>query len=490
MYKLLVFSSFCLLLSVVATTQNFGVRQGTVTNFTSKIEDHVTGLMERYNIPGVGIALIEDGKLTWSSAYGYADIKQKRKMTVDAICRAESISKSVTALGVMKLVERGLVQLDAPVQKYLADWELPASEYRWEEVTIRGLLSNSAGMPLGTLGEEYGPQANMPTLREYLTKEALLAYEPGSGFLYSNAGFNLLELVIEEVTGRDFSEYMENEVLIPLGMHQSSYSWNDKWTANIPMGYDLNGQPVPAYIYPAKASGGLFSSLEDIARFVSAGMTADTADSPILNKKSIRNIYAPQVTTSGIFGFVADAYGLGHFIEALPDGTSAIWHGGQGHGWMTHFHAIPETGDGIVIFTNSQRSWPLIAQILSDWAVWNGMGPVKFSRINTVVDSLWFITDVIFLFALWHAGKIVYGITTGRRRGTLSLRVYSKQRVAEFLLSVIIIGFLLWAYNQNYLFITSIFPDGTSWLGRGLLLLSAVLLLSVLFPTYQKENLL
>ncbi len=125
-------------------------------------------------------------------------------MAVDAICRAESISKSITAWGVMRLVEQGLVGLDDPVQQYLGDWKLPESEYSEQEVTIRRLLSHSAGMSLGTIGEEYTPQSNIPSLRDYLTHEARLIREPGSGFLYSNPGFNLLELL----TGRDFAEYM------------------------------------------------------------------------------------------------------------------------------------------------------------------------------------------------------------------------------------------------------------------------------------------
>lgn len=92
---------------------------------------------------------------------------------------------------------RGLVGLDDPVRQYLGNWELPESEYSEQEVTVRRLLSNSAGMPLGTIGVEYSPQSDVPSLRDTLAHKARLIREPGSGFLYSNTGFNLLELLIE-----------------------------------------------------------------------------------------------------------------------------------------------------------------------------------------------------------------------------------------------------------------------------------------------------
>ena len=120
-------------------------------------------------------------------------------------------------------------------------------------------------MPLGAIGEEYAPQNDMPSLRDYLTREARLIREPGSGFLYSNTGFNLLELLIEEVTGRDFSEYMADEVLIPLGMHHSSFAWNETFGPAIATGHELQGTAVPPHVYPAKASGGLFTDVEDMA---------------------------------------------------------------------------------------------------------------------------------------------------------------------------------------------------------------------------------
>lgn len=122
------------------------------------------------------------------------------------------------------------------------------------------LLSNSSGMSIGTIGEIYTPGGSIPGLLENLTREARLIREPGKSFSYSNAGFNLLELVIQEVTGRDFSAFMKEEILDPLGMVHSGFEWQEDFDPPIPNDYKINGYPVPVYLYTIKGAGGLFSS--------------------------------------------------------------------------------------------------------------------------------------------------------------------------------------------------------------------------------------
>ncbi|NIT61092.1 MAG: serine hydrolase, partial [Aliifodinibius sp.] len=152
------FLGLAVILLIGGACSNHSVDQGEPADvFTRYLDKEVLELLDRYNIPGTSIALIQDRNIVWTNAYGYADIKQNNKLGVDAICRAESISKSLTAWGVMKLVERGLINLDDPVWQYLSDFSRPQSEYNLNEVTIRRLLSNSGGMPLGSLGEEYSP---------------------------------------------------------------------------------------------------------------------------------------------------------------------------------------------------------------------------------------------------------------------------------------------------------------------------------------------
>lgn len=451
--------------------------------FTSYLDMRIPVLMEDYDIPGASIALIQKGKTTWVKAYGYADLEAGRKMTVDTPVMVQSISKSVTAWGVMKLVQEGKIQLDQPIEDYLNSFSLPETAFSEKKVTVRRLLSNSAGMPLGNILERYSPKEKIPSLKESLSREARLQQEPGEAFSYSNTGFNLLELLIEEVTGRDFAGYMEEEVLVPLGMDHSSFTWSEKWYPPVPTGYDLKGTPVPVYVYPGRASGGLFATVEDIASFVSAGMPGfSQSGSEVLIPENIRLLHTPEIEVPGFYGFAFDHYGLGHFIETLPDGKTSVSHGGQGYGWMTHFQSVPETGDGIVILTNSQRSWPFFAYILKDWSEWNGLPPMGMSKIILGQRLVWALTGVIMFAVLWLSWHMGKEVASGRRRfGPLSKNNLLRRSVAACL-SVILLSCLFWCINQDYLFITSLLPKASVWLGVSILGFALVLLTSAVFP--------
>ena len=345
------------------------LESGTSLNtFTEHLDKRISKLMEIYKIPGVSMALVQNREIVWKQAFGYADIEKDIRMMTDTVCRVQSISKPVTAWGVMKLVDQGKIELDTSVSYYLKNWSIPASELSQEKVTVRQLLTHTAGMPLGDILTRYAPQENMPSLKDKLTMEARLIQEPGTSFSYSNTGYNLLEMLIEDVTGLEFAMYMEQEILVPLGMTKSSFELDATLDPPVPMGYNLKGEEIPIYVYPEKASGGLFATSEDIAKFVLAGMVDSKQE--VIATESIDHLYTSMAEDLGIYSLVFDAYGLGYFTELLSSGHLSVSHGGQGTGWMTHFHALPETGDAIVILTNSQRSWPFIAYVLSDWAEW------------------------------------------------------------------------------------------------------------------------
>jgi len=482
--------SFILVMSVAKfrTTKEVE-KSASLAKFTDYLDERIPALMKNYEVPGVNIALVRRGKTAWSKAYGYADLEVGRKMTTDTYCRVESISKSVTAWGVMKLVEQGKIELDKPVRLYIKNWEFPESKYPTGKITVRQLLSHSAGMPLGTIGVRYSPEENIPLLEESLSKDAILKQEPGLSFSYSNTGFNLLELLIEEVTGRDFAEYMAEEVLIPLGMYRSGFTWSKEWVPAVPVGYDLKGNPVPVYVYPDKASGGLFATVEDIATFVTAGMTNFSRTGyEVLSARSINKLYTPVVKIPGLYGFAFDSYGFGHFIESLADGKKAVSHGGQGSGWMTHFHSVPETGDGIVILTNSQRSWPLIAYLLSDWAEWCGFSSVGMSQIIRGQKVLWTLIGLFLFILLWQVWRLGRGLISGRRKFAPLSKESRLLRFVQSSVFIILITGLLWSVNQDYLFISSVFPIASGWLGFSIFLSAVVLLLSALFPSIEDKT--
>jgi CubicO group peptidase (beta-lactamase class C family) len=441
--------------------------------------------MESNGVPGAGILLLREGEAVWSQAFGWADREANRPLTTASPMMTHSISKSVTAWGVMKLVQEGRIGLDDPAGRHLRRWSFPESRFDTDAVTVRQLLSHSAGVPLGALGIHLHPGEEIPPLPEALSAEdARLMWEPGSAFAYSNLGYAILELLVEDVTGRPFDEYMRDEVLLPLGMQDSGFTWDEGRHGDMPTGYDLRGSPVPPFLYPTRASGGLLSTLEDVGRFVAAGMTSHSGGpgAPVLTRQSVEELHAHQEPISGLFGFVAESYGLGVFVETVGQGRKAVWHGGQGKGWMTHFHAVSETGDGIVILTNSQRSWPFMALVLTDWARWRGLEPVGMVRITTADTAMnLLVALVIFTFG-WRGWRVGRGIITGRRRLGLSLRKGSRPRFRDLLLGTAILLVLLWAVTREYLFLSSLFPTAAVWLGYSSLALGFLLMVSGLFP--------
>ena len=457
-------------------------REPSVAGLAEHLDERLPRLMERYRIPGVSVAVLAEGSVAWSGAYGTADLATGRAMTTRAVCRAESISKPVTAWGVMRLVEEDRIELDASVQSYLSLKDIVDAGYSTEEVTVRRLLSNTGGLPLGTVGPEveYAPGNEMPSKAEYLAGELRLVQEPGAGFLYSNTGFNLLELLVEEVTGGSFDAYMEERVLEPLGMQGASYAWQERMGELMPTGYELDGTPVPPYVYPVSGSGGLFADVEALAAFVRA--TVSGSNGSVLSGESLRELHRPAVEVSGLLGFAADFYGLGHFIETLPDGRRALWHGGQGHGWMTHFHAVPESGDGIVILTNSQRSWPFMSHVLSDWASWSGLGAVKFGRVLWAGRALLALLAVIGGLAAAQGYRLIRGLLRRERHLAPLSPAGRLGRGIEALAGVGIIGALGWALAQPYLFVSWIFPALAKPAGWILVLAALVLIGSSLLP--------
>ena len=467
---------------VYSISDHFSIQQikinAPLETFTSHLDQRIHAIMQAYDIPGVNIALIQNGEIIWLSAFGQADRETNRELTIDTYMRVQSISKSVTAWGIIRLVEQGMIELDRPVKDYLKNWQFPENQSLTDLITTRQLLTHTAGLPIGDFYNFYSPEEVIPSLEESLFKEARLIQEPGKSFSYSNTGYNLLELLIEEVTGQDFADYMDQEILQPLGMHHSSFEWSRRWNPPVPTGYNLSGNPIPVYVYPEKASGGLFSTVEDIAKFVIASMPEFSSSQSVLTTEAVHSIQSIWVNRIGVYNLVFDGYGFGHYVEILPDGRTAISHGGQGTGWMTHYHAVPSTGDGIVILTNSQRGWPMIAYLLTDWAAWSGLPALGMSRIILGNHLLWGFTGFLWFAIIWELWNLASLVATRKNSKFYLTKKSIPERVFRIGLSIIIFSGLFWSINQNYLFITSVFPMSAEWAGKSLLIFAMSLFIS------------
>ncbi|MHA7291294.1 serine hydrolase domain-containing protein [Arthrobacter sp. MDT3-24] len=327
----------------------------------------------------------------------------------------------------MRLVEQGRIDLDVPVETYLSRWQFPASPYDSEGVTVGRVLSHSAGLN----NQDYSPLPTtrpLPTLEESLAGESggvdarprpddvRITMEPGQQLGYSNGGFTVLQLLVEEVTGEEFSAYMQREVLDPLGMSRSTFQWRDDMQDVTAIGYDDAGQPMPNSLFTERASGGLYSTATDLARFMAAGMPGPDGEAPG------RGVLLP-----GTFSQMTAAFtlpdqmrtSLGYEVDALPSGATGIGHGGSNRGTSTQFMTLPDRGEGIVVLSNS-RSYAVTGVVMQTWGAWLGTGSSNIgvrleNDLESVAIAFSIVGGLLAVGALGSGGYLLRGVFVGRR---------------------------------------------------------------------------
>lgn len=440
------------------------------------LDRRIPRLMERHDVAGLNVLVLREGREVWAGSYGWADRVAQLAMSRHTVFRLESLSKPVTAWGVLRLVEQGRIALDAPVQAQLTRWSPPPGT---PPLSPRQLLSHTAGVGLGDFTARFPPEALLPDKRAALSADFTMISPPGTAFSYSDTGFNLIELVIEDVTGRAFADWMMDEILAPLGMEAARFGWTPSLAGRIATGHDLRGRPVAPYVYPAAASGGLIGDIDAMAAFARAISDAHRGEAgAVLSSDSVELMHRPEVAVGGLFGLVTEGYGLGHFTETLSDGRLAVWHGGQGYGWMTHLHVVPETGDAIILLANSQRAWPLFAEILGEWSAVLGVSPVGMARVAHGWTLGLAVTVLLALAATLQSLRLGIGLAAQSRRWQWP----TPARAALGLAGVALIALVLWAVAQGYLFLFSVLPGLSGWLGLATAALGAVMVMSAFLP--------
>ncbi len=326
---------------------------------TTKLADRMAEL----HVPGVSVAVIHDGKIEWALGFGVARLGGPA-VTPDTLFQAASISKPVTAMAVLHLVEAGKLDLDTDVNRYLKTWKVPANGFTDKtKVTLRELLTHTAGMTVhGFPG--YAAGAPLPTLVQVLNGEkpantAPIRVDtlPGSAWRYSGGGFVVTQLVLENVTGQAFPTLMHNLVLGPIGMSHSTYQQPlppDR-AAEAATPYQRNGQPVPggAHTYPEMAPAGLWTTPSDLARYAMEVQKALAGKSNgVLSQTMAREMLKPG----------KNKWGLGEGTGGAA-GHSYFTHSGANEGFQCDLVAY-DNGDGAAIMTNSDNGGQLAEEVL------------------------------------------------------------------------------------------------------------------------------
>jgi serine beta-lactamase-like protein LACTB, mitochondrial len=309
-----------------------------------KIEKAISAEMSRQNIPGLSVAIVTDRKLRWSNGYGLADLENNVPAKSATVYRLGSISKSITAIAVMQLAERGKLDLDAPIQKYC-----PAFPQKQWPITARQLLGHLAGV------RHYKGEAEFLSTRHYSSvvegmdvfKDDPLLHEPGTKYFYTTHGYSILGCAVEGASGMKFADYVLANIFKPAGMDTMRVDDVFEIIPNRAQGYYKNqsGQlrnstlADTSYKIPG---GGFCSTVIDLARFAIAVQTA-----ALVKQGTLEQMWTRQKTLDG----KETSYGLGWGLSER-NGLKEIQHGGAQQRVTTNLYMIPEKGLAVALMVN------------------------------------------------------------------------------------------------------------------------------------------
>jgi CubicO group peptidase (beta-lactamase class C family) len=327
--------------------------------------------LAEFSVPGAAVAVIENGRVIMARGFGMADAARKVPVSPTTLFNIGSTSKSISAWGAMRLVDQGKIALDDPVERRLTRWHLPQSSFSADGVTLRRLLSHTAGLSVsGYRG--WGPDDVIPSVEQSLSGDdngagaVKIVAKPGSGWSYSGGGYTLMQLLLEEVSGRHFSDYMRDTVLRPLGMSDSSFALTPMVLGKAARAYDELGEETPTPRFAELAAAGMYSSIQDMACYALASI-GDERASKVLKPASLDLMTKAAPATDG-------RWGLGYAIQTagngFPDGVERVGHDGGNRGWQTFFWVSRDRRDGLVVLTNGSDGWNVSNQLVADWMEW------------------------------------------------------------------------------------------------------------------------
>jgi CubicO group peptidase (beta-lactamase class C family) len=367
------------LLVLWAVVVFFGISEGwwkqkiAARGDTAGFMDAAVKLVDSSNTGNAVFAVIDDG-----SVHGGHAVSVGEAVDVNTVFQTASLSKWITAWGVMTLVQQGKVDLDTPVSTYLTRWTLPESEFDSNKVTVRRLLSHTAGLTDGLGYAGFAPDTPVQSLEDSLKQPAdasagksgaiKVGIEPGSEWRYSGGGYAILQLLIEEVSGESFEDFMQRSVFKPLGMVHSTFNWTAANGSTLATFYDVDSKPATHFRFSAVAAASLYTSVSDLTRFLQAqlpGKNGEPIGRGVLEPKTIEEMRRPHAAKFG-----EDIWGLGTMLYASNNqGGFVVGHDGSNEPAInTAARLNPATGNGIVILETGQ---PLLATRLGgEWVFW------------------------------------------------------------------------------------------------------------------------
>lgn len=319
-------------------------------------------MMKEDKVPGVSIAFVDNGRLAWAKGYGYADLETQAKVTPDTVFLSASLSKPVTAMAALHLVEQGILRLDEDVNTKLKGWKVPESHYtKKQKVTLRRLINHSSGLTVnGGIFLGYDTDEKMPTVEQILRGESpsknsvvSVNFEPGSKRSYSNAGYLVLQQLMTDATGKDFSELIRQIVFVPTNMHQSSFQQpiSTSLFRRKAIGYSSSGQAKKFNLYPFMAPAGLWTTPSDLGKFMIT----------ILNDYSGRTTkIVSERTLEQVLNKTDERLG---FSKIFHGHDVLFRHTGSNDGFYCYMIGSVDKRQALIMMTNSDNGFDLVEAI-------------------------------------------------------------------------------------------------------------------------------
>jgi CubicO group peptidase (beta-lactamase class C family) len=350
----------------------------------AEVDRIVAGLMKAGRVTGLGVVILNDDRVVYRRAFGLRDVPKGDPLTENSVMYAASLLKPLFAVMVMQLVEEKVLDLDRPILRYLQKpiaaydaWKDLAADPRSAKITARMLLSHTAGF------------ANFRWMNE--DKKLHLFFEPGSRYAYSGEGLNLLQFVLEEVTGKSLTQLVRERILTPFGMGHSDLVWRDDFAADLALGHDEDGKPLGHERWSRpNAAGSMDTTLRDMATFLEGFMQGKG-----LGAKARAEMLRPQIRIHAARQFptlspetttrnraIDLAYGLGWGLFTSKPHGRAWFKEGHDDGWQHHMVLFPDRHAALLLMGNSDSAdgifKALLEQLLDDrdtpWA-WEGYEP-------------------------------------------------------------------------------------------------------------------
>lgn len=314
----------------------------------------IPAMMQQDRIPGMSIAFVDKGQIAWTKHYGYANLEDSIPVGPETVFTGASLSKPVTAIAALNLVEKGLLNLDEDVNLKLEEWKVPETELtEKEKVTLRRLIDHSAGVK-NDLWSSYLPGEPVPTLNQMLAGEApsvdpatSVISEPGSITKYSNPGYSIIQRLLMDVNNQEFDQIIDQLVFEPVGMESSSFKQPipNSLMDRRAIGYTKDLEPYPYRLFPYLAAGGIWTTPTDLAKFMIALLNDyHQGTHTLLSKEMAQTIF-----TKDVMRYVFSLWNWGDDIVFV--------HYGSNQGFNCIMYGSVDQNQGIVVMTNSDNSF-------------------------------------------------------------------------------------------------------------------------------------